>query len=178
MKIFLGSLVGALLIALTIIMSLVTVVGLSILANVSLTGFSNMSFVLSVGFAVEYSVHIVARWLRADMTITSSLDRVKQTMSFLMLPTFMSFVSSVIGVSCLAFTDFDFNTMFFFRPLIITMFVTYWFGCYFLPLILTYMEFDIVRLGKTAAMESIDATKEVAKDEAAAKDEAETDDKC
>jgi len=108
-KIFWGTLIGAFLIALTIILSLITVVGLSVLAGVNLTGFSNMSFVLSVGFSVEYSVHIVARWLRAGMEKKDSLERVKHTMSFLMLPTFMSFVSSTIGVACLAFTEFEFN---------------------------------------------------------------------
>jgi predicted RND superfamily exporter protein len=116
-KVFWGSLIGALLIAVTMILSLVTVVGLSVLADVSLTAFSNMSFVLSVGFAVEYSVHIVQRWLCADLSHESSITRVKHTMSFLTLPTFMSFVSSTIGVVCLAFTEFEFNEVFFFRPL-------------------------------------------------------------
>jgi hypothetical protein len=49
------------------------VIGLSVLADVSLSGFSNMSFVPSVGFAVEYSVHIVARWLRADNSMATCL---------------------------------------------------------------------------------------------------------
>lgn len=115
-KVLTGSLVGAMLIAATCFFCLVSVVGISILSGVSMTAFSIMSFVLSVGFAVEYSVHIVARWLRSDQE--SALDRVEQTMSFLMLPTFMSFVSSTVGVVCLAFTDFEFNTRFFFRPLI------------------------------------------------------------
>ena len=116
-KIFWGSLIGASLIAVTMILSLVTVAGLSVLAGVNLTGFSNITSVLSVGFAVEYSVHIVQRWLRADLSHESGIDRVKYTMSFLMLPTFMSFVSSTIGVVCLAFTEFEFNQVFFFRPL-------------------------------------------------------------
>ena len=73
------------------------------------------------GFAVEYAVHIIARWLRADMSHVTSLDRVEYTMSFLMLPTFMSFISSTIGVVCLAFTEFEFNQTFFFKPLIIVM---------------------------------------------------------
>jgi Sterol-sensing domain of SREBP cleavage-activation len=46
-KVFWGSLIGALLIALTIIFSLIAVIGISILVGVKLTGFSNMSFVLS-----------------------------------------------------------------------------------------------------------------------------------
>ena len=48
-KVFMGSLIGALLIAVAILLTLVSVVGISILVEVSLTGFSNMSFVLSVG---------------------------------------------------------------------------------------------------------------------------------
>jgi hypothetical protein len=146
-KVVAGSLVGASLIAVTTFLSLITVSGLAILSDVSLTGFSVMSFVLSVGFAVEYSVHIVARWLRADADLTTSLDRVEYTMSFLMLPTFMSFASSTIGVACLAGTDFEFNEVFFFRPLIIVMFVTYFYGCWWLPALLTLVDFDAVKLG-------------------------------
>jgi hypothetical protein len=163
-KIFWGSLIGALLITGTILTSLVTVIGLSVLADVSLTGFSNMSFVLSVGFAVEYSVHVVARWIRADNSMTTSLERVKHTMSFLMLPTFMSFVSSTIGVVCLAFTDFEFNQVFFFRPLLIVMMVTYFVGCYSLPVFLTYLDFEVCRLGKTVPEASIYFTKSLERD--------------
>lgn len=146
-KIIVGSLVGALLIAVTTILSLVAVSGLSALFDVSFTGFSIMSFVLSVGFSVEYSVHVVARWLRASPDLKSSLERVEYTMSFLMLPTFMSFVSSTIGVACLAFTEFEFNEVFFFRPLMIVMFVTYFYGCWWLPVCLTLLDFDQVKLG-------------------------------
>ena len=147
-QILIGSVIGAALIAVAIIMTLVSVIGLSILVNVNLTGFSNLAFILSVGFAVEYAVHIVSRWMRCNMSFTTSLERVEHTMSFLMLPTFMSFVSSTIGVICLAFTDFDFNKVFFFRPLMIVMFVSYWFGCWLLPVVLVYLDFDAVKLGK------------------------------
>ena len=147
-KVFLGTFVGAALIACTMIMTLTTVIGLSTLSGVNLTGFSNMSFVLSVGFTVEYTVHIISRWMRASLSHATSLDRVHFTMSFLMLPTFMSFVSSTIGTICLAFTEFEFNHKFFFRPLIIVMFVSYWYGCWFLPTVLIYLDFDFMKLGK------------------------------
>jgi len=148
-KVLCGSLIGAALIALTIGFSLVSVIGLSCwIASVNLTGFSNIGFSLSIAFVVEYSVHIVSRWLRTDASIVSSMDRVENTMSFLMLPTFLSFVSSTIGVACLAFTEFEFNNTYFFRPLIIVMFVTYFFGCWWLPMVLSYLDFDIVKLGK------------------------------
>lgn len=146
-KVLVGSFLGSILIAVTTILSLVCVSGLSALFDVSFTGFSVMSFVLSVGFAVEYSVHIVARWLLADTSFKTSLERVEHAMEFLFLPTFMSFVSSTIGVACLAFTEFEFNEVFFFRPLIIVMLVTYFFGCWWLPVLLVLLDFDTVKFG-------------------------------
>lgn len=141
-----GSLIGGFLISTTTILSLVTVSGLSALFDVSFTGFSLMSYVLSVGFAVEYSVHIVSRWLFASPEYSTSLERVENAMEFLMLPTFMSFISSTIGVACLAFTEFEFNEIYFFRPLFIVMFVTYFYGCWWLPVFLTLIDFDFVKL--------------------------------
>lgn len=122
----------------------------------------SLTFSAVIGFAVEYAVHIIARWLRADMSHVTSLSRVDYTMSFLMLPTFMSFVSSTIGVVCLAFTEFEFNKTFFFKPLIIVMFTSYFFGCWFLPTLLIYLDFDAVKLGKTAGAKSQYLTSSIA----------------
>ena len=108
LKTLVGSSVGSLLIALTGLISMVTVSGLSSLVGVSLTSFSVMSYVLSAGYATEYSVHIVHRWLRAPSYLGTSKDRVEHTMKFLFLPTFLSFVSSTVGILCLAFTEFHF----------------------------------------------------------------------
>jgi hypothetical protein len=149
-KALVASLVGSLLILMTIIFTLVPVVGISSLIGVNLTGFSMMSFVLSVGFAVEYSVHTVSRWMRATNNIKSSVDRVEHAMEALMLPMFMSFVSSTIGVICLAFTEFEFNLKFFFKPLLIVMFVTYFMGCWFVPVILCYLDFDVLKMGDSS----------------------------
>ena len=146
-KIFLGSLAGASLIGITCVLSIIAVIGLSSLANVSLTAFSVMSFILSIGFVVEYSVHITHRFITAPLSFSTSIERVEHAMSFLFLPTFMSFTSSTIGVICLAFTKFEFTQKYFFRPLMIVMFVTYFFGCYFLPMILSYLDFNVLKLG-------------------------------
>lgn len=108
-KIIAGGLAGSALITICTLLTLVSVVGLSLLAGVNLTGFSIISFVLSVGFSVEYAVHIVSRWLHAPMSIEGAGERVHYAMEFLMLPTFMSFVSSTVGVACLAFTEFEFT---------------------------------------------------------------------
>lgn len=150
-KILMGSLTGALLIAVTTLLSLVVVIGLSILAGVNITAFSDMSFVLSVGYAVEYAVHIVHRFLEAPNSIDRAFDRVEYAMSFLALPTFMAFISSTAGVVCLAFTEFAFCYEYFFVPLIIVMFVTYFYGCWFLPVVLTLLDFDFLKLGEPVA---------------------------
>ena len=97
-RVLLGSLCGALFIALTCILSLVAVVGLSVKAGVNLTAFSDLSFVLSVGFSVEYSVHVTHRFLKAPNRLQSPILRVRYAMSFLTLPTFMSFISRYVDV--------------------------------------------------------------------------------
>lgn len=149
---FMISVFGAFLIVVTILLSLTCVIGLSILSGVSLTGFSNMSFVLSTAFSVEYSVHIVSKYITADPShYKTSLERVQYCMSFLMIPTFMSFVSSVIGVVCLAFTEFEFTHQFFFKPLIIVMFITYFYGCWWLPSLLTLIPSQLVHIGDVPA---------------------------
>jgi len=146
-KVVVGSISGGLLIGSMCALSITTVIGLSSLLKVNLTAFSVMSFVLSVGFVVEYAVHIVHRFLMAPSNLDSAVSRVEYAMSFLFIPTFMSFVSSTIGVFCLGFTKFEFNTVFFFRPLMIVMFITYFCGCYVLPVFLTFMDFNVLKLG-------------------------------
>lgn len=142
-----ASIAGAALISLNTLACLIPVVGVSMLVGVNLTAFSNMAFVLSVGFAVEYSVHIVHRFLSAPVELVTATSRVEHAMEFLALPLTLSFVSSTIGVACLAFTDFAFNERFFFRPLMIVMLSTYFVGTYFLPVVLTKLDFDFLKVG-------------------------------
>jgi len=140
-KVFWGSVFGAALIALTTLLSLIVVMGCSVLWDVSITAFSTMSFLLSIGFVVEYSVHVIHRFMEApNHPDDNAMERVKYAMSFLTLPTFMAFVSSAIGVVCLAFTSFEFNDRYFFRPLITMVVVTYFLGCWFLPVFLTLLD--------------------------------------
>lgn len=149
-KIVMGSLAGAFLIAVTTVLCLIPVIGFSVIADVNFTAFSNLSFVLSVGFAVEYSVHIVHGFLSAPSNIEGAKARVEYAMSFLCIPLTLSFISSTVGICCLAFTEFKFNEVYFFRPLIIVMMVTYFNGCWFLPSLLTALQYDCLNLGKSS----------------------------
>ena len=75
-KKFIASFVGGLIIAITIVICLIPVMGISMLAGVNLTAFSNMAFALSIGFATEYSVHIIHRFLAAPIYIQEAPKRV------------------------------------------------------------------------------------------------------
>ena len=96
--------------------SLVPLVGLSVLVDLNLAAFGKMRFVLSAGFTVEYSFHIVHAF-------TTQKSRIEHSMH-------PCLVSSTICVACLAFTEFEFNEIYFFRSsLAIVMFVSYFQGC-------------------------------------------------
>jgi hypothetical protein len=72
----------------------------------------------------------------------------RHAVSFLMIPTCMSFISSMIGVACLAFTEFDMVRVFAFQPLVIVMAVTYFNGCWWLPALLSLLNWNILQLGE------------------------------
>jgi|BART01.1.fsa_nt_gi predicted RND superfamily exporter protein len=95
----------------------------------------------------RYSVHVIHRFLSAPTTIKSPTERVEYTMKFLAQPLTLSFLSSSTGVACLSFTDFDFNERFFFRPLMVVMVVTYFIGAFFLPILLTKLDFEVLKVG-------------------------------
>jgi len=95
----------------------------------------------------RYSVHVVQRFLSAPSTIKSSAERVEYTMKFLTQPLTLSFLSSTAGVACLSFTDFAFSERFFFRPLMIVMVITYFIGTFFLPILLTKLDFEFLKVG-------------------------------
>merc|ERR1711933_5255 len=154
----LASVVCGLLIALSCILTLIPVVGISVLVKVNITAFSNMAFILSVGFAVEYSVHVVHRFLSAPLSKKSANERVEYAMKSLTLPLALAFISSTLGVVCLAFSGFEFNERFFFRPLITVMLVTYFIGSFCLPVLLTFLDVDFLKVGNSGEKDEDDVS--------------------
>ena len=162
-KKFIASFVGGLIIAITIVICLIPVMGISMLAGVNLTAFSNMAFALSIGFATEYSVHIIHRFLAAPIYIQEAPKRVEYAMKFLTQPLTLSFLASIIGVACLAFTDIEFTERFFFRPLMCVMTVTYFVGTFVLPITLTRLNFEFLRVGHKGEHKDDGATRDAGK---------------
>jgi len=145
-----AALFGGLIIALILGMSLFATLGISSAFDVNLSAFSLISYLMSVGFAVEFSVHIVHRWLVAPAELTEAEKRVLYTMEMLSLPTMLAFVSSFVGILCMAFTDVKFIVVYFFVPLILVVCITFFYGAFFLPVILCHMKCDFFNLGVPA----------------------------
>jgi hypothetical protein len=142
-----AALIGALLILDVMVMSVVSTWGLCCLFGVNMTAFALMSYLMSIGFAVEYSVHVVHRFITAPTTVVDAKDRVLYAMEFLTLPTLLAFISSSVGILCMAGSDMDFIKTYFFLPLMVVMVVTYFFGVFQLPALLCLFQGKLLVVG-------------------------------
>merc|ERR1712093_744112 len=113
-------------------------VGFCGLANIQLSGFTAMSCVMSTGLAVEYSVHVVHRFLEAPFS--TSTERVHYAMEWLFSPTVMAFLTSAVGVLMMAFSEFRFVRLYFFAPLACAALTSFFFGAFALPSLLSSMD--------------------------------------
>ena len=134
---FLVSIVGGAIVAGVSGLCIYTVVGLSSLFNVNLCGFSAMACLMSAGFAVEYSVHVSHRFMASKAG--SAQDRVREAMEGLFLPSTLAFASSAVGIVTLVLSRFQFVRTYFFTPLFIVLFITYFYGAFALPVIFTFL---------------------------------------
>jgi len=124
---------GSFMITVIIALSVISVIGMLAWSETDLSALSAMTCLTTVGFATEFAVHITHTFNAYSGT---GVQRGKSTMTELFVPTFMAFFSSVIGILFLATSDFGFCVYYIFRPLIICVCVTYFFGIFFLPVIL------------------------------------------
>jgi len=136
--------VGAIIIACTIAISVITVVGFMGWLDVPLSGLTAMSSLMTVGFASEFAVHITHGFLVS--TEDTAAGRIKATMEKLFLPTLLAFLSTLIGIMLLVASDFGFVTNYVFKPLIVCIVVTYLYGVWTLPVLLQCLDFMIPQL--------------------------------
>lgn len=129
---------GALLIAIVSAASLMTVVGFCGLAGIQLSGFTAISCVMSTGLAVEYSVHVVHRFLVAPPG--TAVARMNHAMEWLFSPSAMAFLTSAVSVLMMAFSEFRFVRLYFFAPLACAVLTSYIFGSVTLPCLLGLMD--------------------------------------
>merc|ERR1712176_469888 len=134
----LASGLGALLIAVVSAASLFAVVGLCSLARIQLSGFTAMSCVMSIGLVVEYSVHVIHRFLEAPQG--TAVGRMQHAMEWLFSPILMAFLTSAVSILMIAFSKFQFVRLYFFAPLAIAVLITYFFGAFSLPCLLGCFE--------------------------------------
>merc|ERR1719188_2227181 len=92
---------------------------------------------MSTGLAVEYSVHVVHRFLEDPSSRASA--RIDYAMAWLFSPTAMAFVTSAVSVLMMAFSEFRFVRLYFFAPLACAVIASYFFGGFTLPCLLGLM---------------------------------------
>jgi hypothetical protein len=144
-----SALVGAIIIAFIIAISVVTVVGFIGWMEVPLSGLTAMSSLMTVGFATEFAVHITHGFMVAPDDTGAS--RAKTTMDVLFLPTLLAFISSLAGILLLLASDFGFVTNYVFKPLITCIVVTYLYGVWTLPVLLQCLHCVLPRLDAAEA---------------------------
>jgi len=137
-KRLLASTLGAFLIAAVSAVSLLTVVGFCGLVGIQLSGFTAISCVMSTGLAVEYSVHVVHRFI--DSPSGPALERIHHAMEWLFAPSAMAFLTSAFSVAMMAFSEFRFVRLYFFAPLACAVISSYAFGAFTLPCLLSLMD--------------------------------------
>jgi predicted RND superfamily exporter protein len=93
---------------------------------------------MSTGLAVEYSVHVVHRFLEAPPGKAS--ERVHHAMGWLLAPSGMAFLTSAFSVLMMAFSEFRFVRLYFFAPLAYAVITSYFFGVFALPCLLSIMD--------------------------------------
>jgi len=137
-KTFPPALLGGSVVALTSAATLLTVTGFSALSGVTLCGLSAMACIMSAGFGVEYSVHVVHRFLAGGARAPQDpYERALHIMDGLFVPTSMAFVTSAVGIAFLTLSQFAFVHVYFFTPLVTVLLVTYFFGVFTLPVVLS-----------------------------------------
>merc|ERR1712139_734528 len=137
-KRLIASVLGGLLIAAVSAVSLLTVVGFCGLAKIQISGFTAMSCVMSTGLAVEYSVHVVHRFVEAPPGPASA--RIDHAMAWLFSPSAMAFVTSAVSVLMMAFSEFRFVRLYFFAPLACAVLTSYFFDAFALSCLLGIMD--------------------------------------
>merc|ERR1711904_618456 len=97
-----------------------------------------MSCVMSIGLIVEYSVHVIHRFLEAPQGTAAA--RMQRAMEWLFFPLAMAFLTSAVSILMMAFSKFQFVRLYFFAPLAFAVLITYFFGSFSLPCLLGCFE--------------------------------------
>eukprot|EP00752_Nemacystus_decipiens_P003738 g3444.t1 len=132
-----GSLRISLLMALSIIMVVLQVFGFLTLLDVGLNGFSIVNLCVMVGLVVEFTAHIGRGFLFAPGD--SRDDRVEQTLTELLWPTFAGACTTFLAVLPLTFSKISFFHSYYFQTFAIMTALGFFAGICFLPVMLSIL---------------------------------------
>ena len=155
-KAFLAAGAGALMIIFVVLLSFLTVYGISSWWGVGLTVITVIGYLMSVGFCVEYTVHIVHRFICAPLELERPADRVDFAMQKVFMPTWMAFATSFSGVACMIPTPSLLVLNYMVVPLLVVAVSTYWYGCFMLPCLLQFFNFPYFFIGPRDVMNTLE----------------------
>eukprot|EP00903_Cladosiphon_okamuranus_P013795 g12838.t1 len=132
-----GSLRISLLMALSIIMVVLQVFGFLTLLDMGLNGFTIVNLCVMVGLVVEFTAHIGRGFLFAPGG--SRNDRVEQTLTELLWPTFAGACTTFLAVLPLTFSKISFFHSYYFQTFAIMTALGFFAGTCFLPVMLSIL---------------------------------------
>uniref|UniRef100_A0AC35U7U8 G_PROTEIN_RECEP_F1_2 domain-containing protein n=1 Tax=Rhabditophanes sp. KR3021 TaxID=114890 RepID=A0AC35U7U8_9BILA len=134
---------SALIIVIMIISISVGVFGYMTFWGVNLDAVSMISLIMSIGFAVDLSAHIVYAFVASPGT--DSKERVKAALAHLGWPIFQGASSTIAGISILYTVD-AYIILTFFKTVWLTMFLGLIHGLVFIPVILSFIPISFFRI--------------------------------
>lgn len=132
-SVFVSAIFGSAMVIIVLWLTVMTVIGLLGWANIPQSAITAMTCLMSIAFSTEYAVHVTHHFVEAAGT---PAERGYITMTPLFLPLLLAFLSSFLGIIVLAFSTFGFCFMYVFKPLIICVCTSYFYGAFFLPVLL------------------------------------------
>jgi hypothetical protein len=132
------SIQATLIIMVMLVFTFVIVVGVCSALGVKVCGLSAMSYLLAIAFSVEYAVHMTYRFILAPEQL-SAQERAVSAVRTLFKPTFMSFTSSIVGISLQALSPYAFVITYFFMPIFVVQLATAFNGLVLLPVLLQHL---------------------------------------
>merc|ERR1712228_384666 len=112
-------------------------IGFNSVFDIALNGFTAMAALLALGLSVEYSVHVIHRFIVTECDGAAS--RIELSMEWLFWPTLAGFLTTAVSTLMLCFAEFEFVRLYYFGPLAIATLCTYFYGVFALPALLGFM---------------------------------------
>lgn len=134
-----AALAGSSFIVLCMILCVFSSFGICCMLGLKFSVLTIMSYLMAIGFAVEYAVHVVHRFITAPLEHNTSEKRVDYSLNLLFMPMATSFLASIVSILGMAFSNISLIYKYHFIPLLVVQLITFFVGTLLLPSVLCYL---------------------------------------